>query len=123
MPDQPVFLPATQELAESYWRGYPPFSFRGYVAVLGEKVVGVGGVYRMAGRLWVFSAYKPEMAPFRKARARAVRLLLQLVDTYPEPVYAVRDENEPTAATLLPKLGFVPSGEEANGQPVLVRSK
>lgn len=122
MPSEtPEIVPATQALAREYWGGDPPFSFRGYVAVLGGVVVGVGGVYRMGGRLWAFSKGKPELAPFIKTRAKAVRVLVQLMDRYTEPVYAAPDAEEPTAMPLLTKLGFVPTGEELEVGPVLVR--
>jgi hypothetical protein len=124
MQSRPVIVCATQDFAREFWGGDPPFSFRGYVALLGREVVGVGGVYRMGGRLWLFSGYLPDLAPYRKVKAKAVRLLIQLVDRYDEPVYATPDPTEPTAVALLTKLGFEPTGETvADGSPVLVRGR
>jgi hypothetical protein len=123
MPSEPVIVCATQSLARAYWGGDPPFSFRGYVALLNGEVVGVGGAYRMHGRVWLFSGFRPELRPYRKTRAKAVRMLIQLADTYPEPVYAAPDKEEPTAMPLLTKLGFTPTGEEVDGDPVLVRTR
>ncbi len=123
MPSEPVIACATQSLARAYWGGDPPFSFRGYVALLDGEVVGVGGLYRMCGRLWLFSGFRPELRPYRKTRAKAVRMLLQLADMYTEPVYVTPDREEPTAMPLLTKLGFVPTGEEVDGDHVLVRTR
>jgi hypothetical protein len=123
MRSEPIIACATQSLARAYWGGDPPFSFRGYVALLDGEVVGVGGLYRMHDRMWIFSGFKPELAPYRKVRAKAVRMLLQLADNYPTPVFATPDRKEPTAMPLLIRLGFVPTGEEVDGDPVLVRER
>ena len=39
------FIPADQAKAEQYFDGRPPFGFRGYIALLDGKPVGVGGIF------------------------------------------------------------------------------
>lgn len=121
MRNEIVFERATQTLVERYYGERPPVGFRGYVALLGGEPVGVGGVYR-AGGMWVaFSEMKDAMRPFRKARAKAARLLVEFIDALGVTVHAVVDPVEPTSSGLLKKLGFVPTGESTDIGELLVR--
>lgn len=114
-------MPATQALAEQYWGGRPPFSFRGFMAVLDGAPVGVAGTHRALGRVWAFSDFKEALRPFRKTRVVAVRLMLKLLDSFPCPVYAVASPVEETAGPLLTRVGFRPTGETFEGNVILVR--
>ena len=67
-----------------------------------------------------FSQMKDELRPHKKARARAARLLQQMVREFGRPVYAVADRNEPTSQKLLEKLGFKPLGREHQDGPMMV---
>lgn len=111
----------TQELAERYFEGQPPYSFRGFAAVIGGEPVGIAGVFRAYGRMWAFSGMKEDLRPYRKARVKAVRKLVSLLDSMPCPVYATADPNEPTAEKLLSHLGFVGTDERHEGNEILVR--
>lgn len=99
----------------------PPAGFRGWVAVKGEEVVGVGGVQRVAGVLFAFSERKPEMARDKRACAKATRLLVEYLDSLPEPAYAVADEVIETSAQLLARIGFVKTGQRLGDQDLLMR--
>lgn len=110
MPDPVLFRTATQEDALAFYGRPPDYSFRGVVAVLDGRVVGIGGVYRDAGRPIVFTDMKDEMREHRRARAKAVRIMIELADRHPI-VYAVASPDEPTSGPLLAKLGFEPTGE------------
>lgn len=123
MSSEPVIVPATQAYADAYFNGRPPLGFRGYVALLDGEVIGVGGLFREFGVPIVFSQMKPPMRPFRKACARAVRLLVELMDSTNVAVYATADENEVTSAKLLAKLGFVATGVDTEHGELLVRRK
>ena len=113
-----TFVNATPELVHAYYGGPPPFSFRGYVAVLDGKPIGVGGVF-YHGLPIAFSEMKEEMRPRTKDKARAVRVLESLIDTYKCPVVAVAAE--PTSVGLLTKLGFVLTGRQEVTGPVMQR--
>ena len=114
-----TFQFATAEKARAYYGGDPPFSFRGYVALLEDRPIGVGGVYTINGQPWAFSEMKPEMRPRLKDKARSVRILEKLIASYKSPVHAAAAE--PTSEGLLLKLGFVPTGEAVAQGPVFVR--
>ena len=121
MSSEPDIVPATQELAEAYWNGQPPFSFRGFAAVIEGEPVGFAGVFRAYGKMWAFSGMKPPLRPYRKARVKAVRKLVSLLDSMPCPVYATADPEEETAPNLLARLGFEKTGEHHEGNEILIR--
>lgn len=113
-----TFVEATPELVREYYGGPPPYSFKGYVALLDGKPVGVGGVF-FNGAPVAFSEMKDEMRPRTKDKARAVRVLQRLIETYRSPVFAVAAE--PTSVPLLTKLGFTLTGRQEPAGPVMQR--
>lgn len=113
-----TFTEATPELARAYYGGPPPFSFKGYVALLDGKPIGIGGVF-FNGVPVAFSEMKDEMRPRLKDKARAVRVLERLLNKYRVPVTAVAAE--PTSVPLLAKLGFELTGKEESLGPVMVK--
>lgn len=118
------FVTATQKLAEQYFGGArPPYGFRGYLALLDGEPVGIGGLFVWEGVPIVFTQMKDPMRKFIKARARAVRLMVGMMDSLKMPVYATADKMEPTSEKLLAKLGFVPTGIETEHGELLVRRR
>jgi hypothetical protein len=115
------FRPATPDLVREYYGGPAPVTFKGYVAVLDDRPVGVGGVSFVNGVRVAFSEMKDEMRPHLKARARAVRVMERLLDSYSAPILAVANPDEPTSAGLLRKLGFKDLGVSTQRGPVLSR--
>ena len=105
-----TFRRATAADALAYYGKPAPFSFRGYVAELGDEVIGIGGVYYQDGTPIAFSEMRPAMRTHRKAIAKACRMLMQFLNQIGGPVYAVACPTEPTAPRLLAKLGFKPTG-------------
>lgn len=118
---EPVFVLATQELAERYYGQRPPYGFRGYAALLDGEPIALGGLYRDGLLLLAFTEMKEPMRRFRKARARAVRLMVDLMDSVHVPVYAIVSETEPTSSALLAKLGFEQTGLETENGELVVR--
>lgn len=116
--EHPVIRPATSADAEAFFGRPTPISFRGFVALLHGKVVGIGGLNWEAGRLVLFSDMKPEMRRFRKAIAVAIRLLVGYARAQGRPVYAVASPTEPTAEKLLSRLGFRQTGVTGARGPV-----
>lgn len=121
MPSEIEFVPATQKLAEQYFGGVPPYGFRGHVAVMDGKPVGIGGLFVWDGIPIVFTQLKDEMRPHKKACARAVRVMVEFMDSLKMPVYATADKMEVTSEKLLAKLGFVPTGIETEHGELLMR--
>lgn len=120
IPTPPVtFREATAAYAEEYYGRQPPFTFRGYVALMDDKPVGVGGVFLHGHTPIAFSEMKEEMRPRLKDKARAARRLEEFIKGYRVPVYAVA--SEPTSVPLLTKFGFTLTGQNAPNGPVMRR--
>jgi hypothetical protein len=121
MPSEILFRSADAADVEAYYEKPLPFSFRGYVAVKDDQVVGVGGVYYDGPARVAFSEFKDEMRSDRRALVKGTRMLMKFIDTIKGPVYAVADQNEPTATNLLRRLGWVPTGVIGPRGETLVR--
>ena len=121
MPSEIIFRQATEADATTYYGQRPPLSFRGYVAIKGDEVVGIGGVYYSGSARVAFSEFKPEMRSDRRALVKGTRMLMRFIDTIKGPVYAVASQNEPTATNLLSRLGWKPTGIHGPQGETLVR--
>lgn len=103
-------VPATQELADAYYRRVP-HTFRGWAAVEDGRPLGFAGLYREGAHLVAFSDYAPEFRErpgHRKVMARGVRLVEKMMDEARRPVFAEANGHERTAPGLLRRLGFAP---------------
>jgi len=105
-----TFRPATIEYAKEFYGDTFTKSFRGYVALLGDKVVGVGGIGCERDVRILFSDIGKEMRPFKRDIAKAIRILEGMVKSLRYPILAIADKKEPASEMLLTKLGFTPSG-------------
>ena len=114
------FRQATAKDAYEFYGEKPPFSFKGVAAVKDGKVVGLGGIYREAHYLIAFTDMKDEMRESKKDIAKGCRIVHNLIIEEPRPVYAIANQDEPTAKALLAKLGFVPSGKETDKGSILI---
>lgn len=115
------FLPATRDLAEAYYGKPPPFTFRGHVAVLDGRPVGIAGIFQYGDVPVVFSEMKEEMLPLTRDKARGIALVRGMLKDRKGPTWAVADPAYATATRLLGKLGFVPTGQEIEYGPLWVR--
>lgn len=107
---EPTFRQATPTDAVAFYGAPAKMSFRGFVAELDGEVVGIGGVYYDNGVPIAFSEMRPPMRKYKKAMAKACRILTRFFDQLGGRVYAVACSTEPTAPYLLAKLGFKPTG-------------
>lgn len=121
MTNDAEFRVATLADALEFFGGYPPARFRGFVAVMDGAVVGIGGVYYHGGVMVAFSDLKPEIRKHKKIIAKGCRLLCKFFEELNMPVYALANENEPTAPYLLAKLGFKPTGQVTDIGEYLVK--
>ena len=115
------FEKATKELVKEYYGSTAPVSFKGYVATLNGKVVGVGGISKLGNLRVLFSEFKEDMRPYKRDIARAIRVLEQEVSKMKMPIFAVANKAEPSSKMLLEKLGFEPTGNENENGPIYVR--
>lgn len=105
------FKTATQKDAAEFFGQQPAYTFKGIAATEGEKIIGIGGLIYSGGRVTAFSDMKPEMRKYKKDMALTCRMIVAMIKAEPRKVYAVAQEDEPTSAYLLIKLGFRPTGE------------
>lgn len=104
------FRSATAKDAYEFYGKAPSNSFTGIVAVDEGNIVGIGGLFRHKQHLIAFTDLKPEMRPHKKALVKGCRMMINIIKKAKRPVYAVADPTEPTAAYLLAKIGFIPTG-------------
>lgn len=101
---------ATAKDAYNFYGKAPSNSFKGIVAVDGDKVIGIGGLFYTKDGLIAFSDMKPEMRQYKKAMVKGCRMIMEMVRDSSTPVYAVANDKEPKATRLLERLGFVRTG-------------
>ncbi|MCK5149102.1 hypothetical protein KAR48_20265 [bacterium] len=106
-----TFEPATTAHAKKFYGDKCAKSFKGHVAMLDGKVVGIGGLSYEQGRMVLFSDMKEEFRPFKKDIWKAIDILGEMVEKTNCPVVAVANNKEKNAEFLLTKLGFTPNGE------------
>jgi len=101
--------PASQVEALKYYKRNPPFSFRGYVGLEGDNILGLGGIYRYGGRLWAFCDISDVGRTKRLSIMKVAKKVLALAEG--RTVYAVAGNNT-TAPSFLAHLGFELIDEE-----------
>jgi len=98
---------ATREDVHRWYKGPPTFSMKGFVAEKEGVLLGIGGVFRAGSHRYVFTEMLPEAHRYAKSILAVAKKVLEDVGT--DTVYAVRQEDEPTAARFLTHLGFEPT--------------
>lgn len=106
-----TFEPATIEHAKEFYGDQPTKSFKGYVALLNGKVVGIGGLSFEKGTMMLFSDMKDELRPFKADIWKGIGILDEMVKKTKYPVYAVASNKEKRSEELLSNLGFIQSGQ------------
>ena len=106
-----IIKPATMAYAKEFYGDQYAKSFKGYVALLKGKVVGIGGLSFENEMMMLFSDMKDEFRPFKKDIWKAIRILGKMVEKTKYPVVAVASNKEKNSEWLLTKLGFNPSGQ------------
>ena len=109
MPSKATIRPATRADVEAYWQRPVPGTLRAVVAELDGKPVGIGGVYYEGGVRLAFSEYKDELRNDKRTKARGVKMIMEILNSIKGPVYAAVCPDEPTAPSLLARLGFKPA--------------
>ena len=82
-------------------------SVRGITAELDGEVVGIAGL-AYAKPIQCFSVIKDELKNRPRDIVRAAKLVREMLDESPLPVYATPDVDAPTACKFLTHIGFVP---------------
>lgn len=94
-----------------------PYSVRGIAATIDGELVGATGVL-YSNPLQCFSSVSERLRKSPRTIVKAVRLIREILDSYTAPVYAIPDENEPTALGFLKHVGFIklPDGRHVYGR-------
>ena len=102
--------PATKAHAKEFYGEECTKSFKGYVALLDGKVVGIGGLSFENETMMLFSDMKDEFRPFKDDIWKSIAVLGEMVEKAKYPVVAVASNKEKASEMLLTKLGFTDSG-------------
>ncbi len=106
-----IFKSATTAHAKEFYGDKYTKSFKGSVAILDGKVVGIGGLSYEHGTMVLFSDMKEELRPFKKDIWKAFDMLGEIVEKANFPIVAIASNKEKNSEWLLTKLGFSPNGE------------
>lgn len=99
-------VPATPEMVARFYGKPSPFTFRGHAALIGDRVVGLGGVSYVDGLPVAFTDMADDLRGRIKDRARCFRFLERQFRAWPGPLFAICNPREPTARRILERLGF-----------------
>lgn len=99
--------PATAELLARFYGQAPTRTQRAVVAVDGERVIGVAGVYPDGARMVMFSELTDELKRDKRAIVRGIRAVRRLAPAG-VPVHALADPDIAGSEVLLEHMGFTP---------------
>lgn len=104
--------PATAADVREFYPGLSN-SFRAWVCELDGKVEGIIGVALLRPIACLFSSFREALRPYLRHPAvlRIIKKAQGAVKASRVPVWAVAQEDEPTAPTILQRLGFRLRGE------------
>ena len=106
-----IIEPATMAHAKEFYGDIPMKSFKGSVALLNGKVVGIGGLSFENETMMLFSDLKEELRPYKYVIWRAFYMLEDMVKNAEYPIVAVASQDEKDSERLLTKLEFTDSGK------------
>jgi hypothetical protein len=104
-----LMVPATSALVEAFYGRPPIWTMRGHVALIEDRVVGVGGISYEEGLPILFSDAAPELRARRRDMVRGVRLLERQARAFRGTLFAIAGTGETAAPRLLGRLGFKPT--------------
>src|SRR5690606_27629585 len=88
--------------------GKPPMrSQRAYVALKGDRVIGVAGIYTDTERNVMFSDLTDELRKDKRAIVRGIRAVMRLAEKRDIPTCAYADPQIEGSGKLLEHMGFV----------------
>jgi len=90
-------------------------SLRGLTVELNGEPIGIAGVLH-TNPLQVFSEMRDEMRDYPILIMKTAKRLLNIMETYDKPLYALASENENDPDSFLIHLGFEFTGENEQGR-------
>lgn len=117
-----IFKPATMELAKQFYGSDQPIkSFKGYVAMIDDRVIGVAGLFYDGNYIVLFSDMKDEFRKYKKSIAKSLIKINEYIRKFDHPIYAVAKTDESLSEKILLKMGFIYQCESAGGKVFLRR--
>ena len=114
---------ATMAYAKEFYGDQYTKSFKGGIALLKGKVIGVAGLSFEKDSMMLFSDMKDEMRPYKRDIVKAIRILGKMIKNVRYPIFAVANNKESLSEKILNKLGFTFSGHmNPEGSKIFRRS-
>jgi hypothetical protein len=101
----PILRPATRADVIAMEGKLYGASFRGIAAEIDGKVIGVAGVMQTQN-LQLFGSLTREVRHYPKMLITAARMLIEILNQYDSPIYAMPDEGVKNSARFLEYMGF-----------------
>lgn len=111
--------PASEAEIRAFHGGQVPATMNGYAMKVGADIVAMFGLERHKGYRIAYSSIKDGGRKYRKSILKCGKMLVDMIAACRVPVYAVRDNNEPTSDAFLRHLGF----EQLDGEVYLWRQR
>jgi len=113
--------PATMAYAREFYGDQYTKSFKGYAALLNDKVVGIAGLSFEDKQMMLFSDMKEELRPYKKDIVRSIHIIGDMVEKTNYPIMAIASNTEKASERLLTYLGFAHNGYETPGGKIFWR--
>lgn len=97
---------ASESEIRAFHDGKVPSTMSAYAMKDGDNVVAMFGLERHKGYRIAYSSIKEDGRKYRKQILKCGKMLVGIIAASRVPVYAVRDDNEPTSDAFLRHLGF-----------------
>lgn len=104
---------ATPELLEKFYGKTPELSQKAVVAVRGDEVLGVAGIYQDHGANVLFSEIRPDIEEdimkftYRRAFTQCMREVIEYAKQSTLPVFSVAKDGRDISCRLLERMGMV----------------
>jgi hypothetical protein len=102
-----TIVPATRELLERFYGEAPARTQKAVVAIDGERVVGVAGLYVDDERQVMFADLTDEVRHDKRTVIKGIREVMKLA-SHRMPVHSLADPEIEGSDTLLLHMGFTP---------------
>jgi hypothetical protein len=104
MKKTPDLRPATAHDVAAFTNGKMTMTCQAIVADLDGEIIGIGGVYFTGAHVVAFSDFKKKMLDYPFTMARAVKMIMKIVQE--RPCIAIADKRHASAFDLLQRCGF-----------------
>ena len=112
---------ATKKHAKEFYGEDWTQSFKGIVALINGKPIGMGGIRFDGEKGILFSDTTSEGRKHKKQTVKCIRVLKKMVEETNYPVCAIASKDEPLSEKILVKLGFKFSGGIVSGEKMFWR--